>query len=165
MNHRTLLLADNGHTSDLDNSQDTNHVNGLTLAFMQADRRAPLSTTHPSNDPQDRHSSIRLMFRLDGRAALVTGAATGLGASIAILLAKQGATIAISDKPGVDLTQTRDAVQRYQEAIPFEMDVRYRDEVRKGMNNAGMNRPATGLEISESEWIDDFDANVNGGLS
>jgi hypothetical protein len=45
------------------------------------------------------------------------------------------------------------------------MDVRYRDEVRKGMNNAGMNRPATGLEISESEWIDDFDANVNGGLS
>jgi NAD(P)-dependent dehydrogenase (short-subunit alcohol dehydrogenase family) len=73
------------------------------------------------------------MFRLDGRAALVTGAATELGASIAILLAKQGATIAISDKPGVDLTQTRDAVQRYQEAIPFEMDVRYRDQVEKSV--------------------------------
>jgi NAD(P)-dependent dehydrogenase (short-subunit alcohol dehydrogenase family) len=177
MNHRTLLLADNGHTSDLDDSQDTNHVNGLTLVFMQAEHRAR-SRPHPSNDPQDRHSSIRLMFRLDGRAALVTGAATGLGASIAILLAKQGATIAISDKPGVDLTQTRDAVQRYQEAIPFEMDVRYRDQIEKGVvfaetklgkidilvNNAGINRPATGLEISESEWIDHFDTNLKGGF-
>jgi NAD(P)-dependent dehydrogenase (short-subunit alcohol dehydrogenase family) len=147
-------------------------------SFMQADRSAPLSPTQRSNDPEDWHSSTRPIFRLDGRAALVTGAATGLGASIAVLLAKQGATVAISDKPGVDLTQTRDAVQRYQEAIPFEMDVRHRDQVENGVvlaetkqgkidilvNNAGINRPASGLGISESEWIDHFDTNVKGGF-
>ena len=35
------------------------------------------------------------VFRLDGKVALITGAATGLGAAISIALARQGADIAI----------------------------------------------------------------------
>jgi 2-deoxy-D-gluconate 3-dehydrogenase len=145
---------------------------------MQDDSCVPLSPAQRPNGAEDRHSSNRPLFRLDGKTALVTGAATGLGASIAIMLAKQGAALAISDKPGADLTQTQDAVQRYQTAIPFEIDVRYRDQVEKSValaeiklgkidilvNNAGINRPAAGLEISESEWIDHFDTNVKGGF-
>jgi NAD(P)-dependent dehydrogenase (short-subunit alcohol dehydrogenase family) len=145
---------------------------------MQDDSCVPLSPAQRPNGAEDRHSSNRPLFRLDGKTALVTGAATGLGASIAIMLAKQGAALAISDKPGADLTQTQDAVQRYQTAIPFEIDVRYRDQVEKSValaetklgridilvNNAGINRPATGLEVSESEWIDHFDTNVTGGF-
>jgi 2-deoxy-D-gluconate 3-dehydrogenase len=146
---------------------------------MQVDPRTPISPAHRPNESEDQHSSnLRPLFRLDGKTALITGAATGLGASIAIMLAKQGATIALSDKPGADLTQTQDEVQRYQAAIPIEMDVRYRDQVEKSVvlaeiklgkidilvNNAGINRPAAGLEISESEWIDHFDTNVKGGF-
>jgi NAD(P)-dependent dehydrogenase (short-subunit alcohol dehydrogenase family) len=29
------------------------------------------------------------------------------------------------------------------------------------VNNAGINRPAAGLEVSESEWIDHFNTNLN----
>jgi len=125
---------------------------------MEADSRTPISPAQWPIGSEDQHSADQPLFRLDGRTALVTGAATGLGASIAMMLAKQGATIAISDKLGVDLTQTRDAVQRYQKAITFEMDVRYRDQVEKSValaetklgkidilvNNAGINRPASG---------------------
>ena len=37
------------------------------------------------------------MFRLDGKTAIVTGAGSGIGASIAALFAKQGARVAALD--------------------------------------------------------------------
>jgi 2-deoxy-D-gluconate 3-dehydrogenase len=55
----------------------------------------------------------RSMFRLDGKVALITGAATGLGAGISVALARQGADIAISDKPGVCLQETLEAAKPY----------------------------------------------------
>ena len=39
-------------------------------------------------------SNVLDLFRLDGRTALVTGAASGLGAAIAVALAQAGATVA-----------------------------------------------------------------------
>jgi hypothetical protein len=41
--------------------------------------------------------------------------------------------VALSDKLGADLTQTQAEVQRYQTAILFEMDVRYRDQAEKSV--------------------------------
>src|SRR5690348_5178654 len=38
-----------------------------------------------------------MMFRLDGKVALVTGAASGMGREIALLFAKQGAFVAVAD--------------------------------------------------------------------
>ena len=46
------------------------------------------------------------MFKLNGKTALVTGAATGIGEPIAVALAQNGADMAISDKPGESLAET-----------------------------------------------------------
>jgi 3-oxoacyl-[acyl-carrier protein] reductase len=42
----------------------------------------------------------RVVFRLDGRRALVTGSASGIGFSVARLLAQNGARVAMNDLPG-----------------------------------------------------------------
>src|SRR5690348_15715094 len=118
-------------------------------------------------------------FRLDGKVALITGAAKGLGSAIAVMLARQGADIAISDKPGVSLAETEQQARVFgQRVFPFELDVRdlsnwaaQKAAIRKELgaidilvNNAGMNRPAPGLQLTESEWDDHFATNARGGF-
>jgi NAD(P)-dependent dehydrogenase (short-subunit alcohol dehydrogenase family) len=118
-------------------------------------------------------------FRLDGKAALITGAATGIGAGIAVMLARQGADVAISDKPGISLAQTAQQARAFGHRVfPFELDVRdaahwtaQKAAVRSELgpigilvNNAGINRPAPGLQLTESEWDDHFATNVRGGF-
>ncbi len=119
------------------------------------------------------------MFRLDGKVAVVTGAATGLGAAIAVALAEAGANVAISDKPGVSLEETAAAAAQHGHAVfPFAMDVRELEQIKSGLeavraefgrldilvNNAGINRPAAGLEVTPSEWDDHYATNVKGGF-
>ncbi len=119
------------------------------------------------------------MFRLDDKVAVVTGAATGLGAAIAVALARAGAHVAISDRPGESLQATAAAAAQYGHRIfEFEMDVRYLDEIRQGIaavaaefghldilvNNAGINRPSPGLEVTPENWDDHFNTNVKGGF-
>ncbi|AYJ50338.1 SDR family NAD(P)-dependent oxidoreductase [Rhodococcus sp. P1Y] len=53
------------------------------------------------------------MFRLDGRTALVTGAGRGVGAEIALVLAQQGAHVAIND---IDRGRAEDSVSRIEAA-------------------------------------------------
>src|SRR4051794_39463452 len=118
-------------------------------------------------------------FRLDGRVALLTGAATGLGAGIAVMLARQGADLAISDRPGVALNETAERLRAYGHRVfSFAMDVRDGAQLTAGaaaarselgvidilVNNAGINRPAPGLELTETEWDDHFDTNARGGF-
>ena len=119
------------------------------------------------------------LFRLDGKVALITGAATGLGAAIAVTLAHQGADIAISDKPGVDLSQTATQAGEYGHRIlKFAMDVRKMEEISAGVeivrqefkridilvNNAGINHPSAGLNLSEENWDEHYNTNVKGGF-
>ncbi len=102
------------------------------------------------------------MFRLDGKVALVTGAATGLGAGIAIALARQGADLALAGPPGgVPLADTESRVRTYgRQVLRVEMDMRDLAQVEAGakavlaslgrvdilINNAGINRPAGGSQ-------------------
>src|SRR5580700_165756 len=108
------------------------------------------------------------MFDLTGKTALVTGAATGLGAAIAIALAENGASVIVTDKPGEDLRPTAEAVgqagRRGGRETPgrIAIDVTDLAQIRAGVgetlrdfgridilvNNAGINQPAAGLEVT-----------------
>ncbi|MCC7237246.1 MAG: SDR family oxidoreductase [Bryobacterales bacterium] len=119
------------------------------------------------------------MFRLDGRIALITGAATGLGAATAVALASQGASVVVSDKPGESLERTLDeAAQHGGRVLATPLDVRDNDQQAAAVriaveafgridilvNNAGINRPATGLDVTEQIWEEHFATNVRGGF-
>jgi len=119
------------------------------------------------------------MFNLESKKALVTGAATGLGAAISIALAENGADLAISDRPGESLKDTAEGIRAAgRNVYEFEMDVRDMKQIKDGLaaveqrfgninilvSNAGINRPMQGLEVTEANWDDHFNTNVKGGF-
>lgn len=119
------------------------------------------------------------MFDLSNRTALVTGAATGIGQSIAMKLTQAGAKVAVSDKPGVSLDKTVAMCAGYGcRSFAAEMDIRDLDQISEGIaavesefgyidilvNNAGINRPAPGLKVDQENWDDHFNTNVRGGF-
>jgi len=119
------------------------------------------------------------MFRVDEKTAVVTGAATGIGAGIAVMLAAQGANVVVVDKPGVDVSNTLESVRKNSgRAISVEIDIRDILQIDEGVaeirrkigpvdilvNNAGINHPAPGLEVTESLWDDHFNTNLKGGF-
>jgi len=117
------------------------------------------------------------MFQLDGKVALVTGAAGGFGTAISVALARQGADVALSDRPGVSLDETAAKVAAHGHRVAkLAIDICDLAQVRDGVaaaerelgridilvNNAGINRPAAGLEVTEENWDAVFDTNVKG---
>ena len=119
------------------------------------------------------------VFRLEGKTALITGAATGLGAAIAVALARSGAAVALADKPGEALEQTAAEAAAFGHRVyKRPIDVRDLQQIKAGVaevaakfgpidilvNNAGINRPAKGLEVDEANWDDHFNTNVRGGF-
>lgn len=107
------------------------------------------------------------MKRLEGRAAIVTGAASGIGASTAILMAQEGASVAVVD---IDKTGGERTVAKVEEsdghAVFIEADVSDPEQVQHVIvqtkksfgrldiidNNAiwFMNGPVTTL--AEDDW-------------
>ena len=117
-------------------------------------------------------------MELENKVAIVTGAATGIGSATAVVLASQGAEVAISDKPGENQEETLAKVREHNRSSSFEIDVRNSAQVASAVaavkaefgridilvSNAGINRPSDGLATTESEWEDHFDTNVKGGF-
>ena len=119
------------------------------------------------------------MFRLDGRIALVTGGATGIGQAIAVSLAASGADVAVADRHLETLRETEALViARGRRFFKIVIDIRVLEQIKRGVseiertfgpidilvNNAGINRPAPAHLATIEEWDDHFNTNVRGGF-
>ena len=113
-------------------------------------------------------------FGLDGKNALVTGGAAGIGAAIATAYAVKGARLAVVDLDEAGAARTADGVAT--ESRGFRCDVTDPDSVRSTVdavldvfgridilvNSAGVVHLAPAEELSEKAWDTTIDVNLKG---
>ena len=116
---------------------------------------------------------------LEGKVALVTGSARGIGEAIAVGLAEAGADVAVSDMAS-RLELARDTQARVEangvrsatyeldvldiHSIPSVIDSIVADFGRLDIlvNNAGIRIPKPALEVTEADWDATVDTNLKG---
>lgn len=109
--------------------------------------------------------AVDLDFRLDGRVAVVTGGASGIGAAIAAALAAKGATIAVAD-----LADPTDGSRGFHcnvadpESVKQTVDavVEAFGKIDILVNSAGIARLAPAEELSQKFWDDTIAVNLTG---
>lgn len=130
--------------------------------------------TEPTGKPRN----ILDAFRLDGKVALITGGARGLGLTMATALAEAGADIAISGRTrqACDEAVAQITAATGRRAAAFEADVTVAADVDKLaadigatlgkvdilINNAGINIRGPIQDLSEADWDAVIDTNLKG---
>ncbi len=117
------------------------------------------------------------MFSLDGMTALVTGASGGIGSSIAVALARQGARVALSGSNGSKLRSFREQLQdevggdhveitcdlsdttQVEELVPAAIDTFGKLDIL--VNNAGITRDGLMMRMKDDDWQGVLDINLS----
>src|SRR4030042_269923 len=117
------------------------------------------------------------MFDLKNKVAIVTGARRGMGKSHALLLAKAGAKVLVSDISQEECQLVVDEIEKAGgQAMAVKCDVSKKEEVEKMVktvidkwgkldvlvNNAGICQFKTFLDLTEEEWDRTIDINLKG---
>ncbi len=117
------------------------------------------------------------MFELKEKVVIVTGARRGMGRSHALVLAKAGAKVVVSDISEEDCQKVVEEIKKEKgEAMRVKCDVTKKEEVdnlvkktieRFGrvdilVNNAGICQFKPFLELTEEEWSRTIDINLKG---
>ena len=108
------------------------------------------------------------MFSLEGMTALVTGASGGIGSSIAVALARQGARLALAGSNGeklrafreqlneefghdhVEITCNLSDTTQVEELVPAALDTLGKVDIL--VNNAGITRDNLAMRMKDEEW-------------
>jgi NAD(P)-dependent dehydrogenase (short-subunit alcohol dehydrogenase family) len=116
-------------------------------------------------------------MKLSGRVAIVTGAGRGIGAAIATVYAREGASLALAARTVEQLEETEAACRAAgAPTLALTTDVRRPADVKHLVeetlarfgqidvlvNNAGVSRHNYVLDISEEDWDLTFDVNAKG---
>ncbi|WP_404432002.1 3-oxoacyl-ACP reductase FabG [Sutcliffiella horikoshii] len=115
-------------------------------------------------------------MRLEGKVAIITGAANGLGLEAARVFIKEGAKVALVDYDATIGEQRTAELQAEGEAVFYQVDVANQEKVvemvsmvkeRFGkidilINNAGITRDNMLLKMSGEDFQKVMDVNVNG---
>lgn len=118
-------------------------------------------------------------MRLKGKNALITGAAQGIGKSIALGMAKEGSNVAVADL-NVDMAETtaKEIQSLGVACIPVKLDVARHDSVAAAfetctkelgsvdilVNNAGITKDAVLLRMKEEDWDAVININLKGSF-
>lgn len=119
-------------------------------------------------------------MRLKDKKAIVTGAGQGIGRSIALKLAQEGADVAIAEMNSDTGNQTAKEVQALgRKALSVSVDVADQKQVQTMMNqllkawkridilvnNAGFDRPGSLLKVREEDWDAVMGVHLKGTLN
>jgi NAD(P)-dependent dehydrogenase (short-subunit alcohol dehydrogenase family) len=113
------------------------------------------------------------------RAAFVTGASQGIGAAVAVALARDGFDVALSSTRPDKLAEVVSKIEAARaRAVPVALDVREPESIERAMaevlgrcgrldvlvNNAGVPLTKAALDVTAAEWASVLDVNLKGAF-